>query len=260
MRGSFVRAVGVSALLAEALVATGAAANSAGAPGYSGKPNAAVPQGETCVNCHAGANNVSLTGPDTLAAGATGDYTFVVTGSPAGADIAATNGVKLTAVSGLVENFDELVQPSPQNGTFRFKLTAPLSGTAVKIWAAGHASGTGQTTKTITITGGAPPVNGAAEPDPDAPGPAPPPYPTSTSGGGNSDAGTKPPATAAGPGAASEEEEGEEQGPGNSRFRSSQPTAGGCSSSPMSSVAGGLTLGGAGLLALIAAVRRRRRA
>jgi hypothetical protein len=158
-----------------------ASANSSGVAGYSGKPNAAAPQGESCsTRCHTGGTPPTLTinGPNTLAAGQSAEYTLVVSTNAArvGAGIAATDGVKLTNVSGLRDSFGELVQnapvsPSGGQATFRFTVTAPMTGTAIKLWAVGLAAnnngGTSgdaarQTTKDITITGGMPPGGGSS--------------------------------------------------------------------------------------------------
>lgn len=187
------RALATAGAVAAFTLATAtASANSSGVAGYSGKPNPSAPQGESCsTNCHRGgtAPTVTINGPSTLTAGQTAEYTLVVSTNAArvGAGIAATDGVKLTNVSGLRESFGELVQNAPvsPNGgqaTFRFTVTAPNTGTAIKLWAVGLAAnnngGTSgdaamQTTKDITITGGMPPGGGSS----------------SSSGGGGSSSG-----------------------------------------------------------------------
>src|SRR5205085_8879900 len=74
-------------------------------------------------------------------------------------------------VAGLRDSFGEMVQDAPLavaggSATFRFKVTAPSTGNAIKLWAVGLAANnsgnqTGDrathTTKDITIVGGAPP-------------------------------------------------------------------------------------------------------
>src|SRR5205085_6474372 len=111
--------------------------------------------------------------PASLNAGQVAEYTLVVTTglTRAGGGIAATDGVKLENVAGLRDSFGEMVQDAPlavANGsaTFRFKVTAPSTGNAIKLWAVGLAANnsgnqTGDrathTTKDITIVGGAPP-------------------------------------------------------------------------------------------------------
>src|SRR3954447_6021115 len=89
-------------------------ANASGAIGYSGAPGTG-----SCNDCHSGgaAPSVSLTGPDTLAAGQSGTYTFTVTGgSRVGANIAITE--MLAALNPVSANlgiaFRELYQVSPQ--------------------------------------------------------------------------------------------------------------------------------------------------
>jgi len=169
--------VSVGAVAALTVATATAAANTSGVAGYTGKPNAAAPQGESCsTNCHRGGtapSAVTINGPDTLAAGQSAEYTLVVSTNAArvGAGIAATDGVALANVSGLRDSFGELVQdrplaPSGGQVTFRFRVTAPMTGTAIKLWAVGLAANndgnTGgdaarQTTKDITITGGNPP-------------------------------------------------------------------------------------------------------
>jgi MYXO-CTERM domain-containing protein len=174
------------------LASATAAANSSGVAGYTGKPNAAAPQGESCsTNCHTGGTQptVTINGPSSLAAGQSAEYTLVVSTNAArvGAGVAATDGAVLANVTGLRDSFGELVQnapvaPSGGQATFRFTVKAPMTGTAIKLWAVGLAAnnngGTSgdaarQTTKDITITGGTPP----------------PPDGSSSSGGGGSSSG-----------------------------------------------------------------------
>lgn len=142
-----------------------------GASGYTGKQ-----EGRSCNSCHSGgtAPQVTITGPDTLAAGATGDFTMVVsTGqTKAAGGIAASEGASLTAGTNLHDEDGELTHDSAVNAaggkaSFSFKVTAPANGTTMRLFAVGLASngsGTGgdkatQITKDITITGG-----GAATP------------------------------------------------------------------------------------------------
>lgn len=137
-----------------------------GASGYTGKQ-----EGRSCNSCHSGgtAPQVTITGPDTLAPGATGDFTMVITTKQAkgAGGIAATDGAVLTAGPNLHDEGGELTHDKAINAaggkaSFTFKLTAPARGTSVRIYAVGLAangSGTGgdkatQITKDITITGG----------------------------------------------------------------------------------------------------------
>jgi hypothetical protein len=179
--------------LAASLVSLPAFANASGLAGYTMKPNLSAPSGESCNNCHGGgtAPMVTLNGPATLAAGQIADYSLVVkTGSSrAAAGIAATDGVVLTPVSGVRDSFGEMVPNggvavSGGQATFTFRVTAPLSGTTLRLWAVGLAAngnngvsgdkGT-HVLRDIAVTGG-------SAPKPDA----------GTSGGG--DASVDPPA------------------------------------------------------------------
>lgn len=163
---------GLAALVAVAacLLWSGpASANGGGVAGYTGKPNAAAPSGESCNKCHSGgaAPQVSITGPSSLAAGQSAEYTLTVRTAQAraAAGVAASEGAVLTPVAGLRESFGELVQSSSVaaaggQATFRFRVTAPASGAKVDLWAVGLAcngSGTGgdrAAHATTTIAGG----------------------------------------------------------------------------------------------------------
>jgi hypothetical protein len=166
----------VGTTLAVSTVSVASFANASGLAGYSGKPNLAAPAGESCNKCHAGgaAPTVSLTGPASLAAGTTGTYSLVVktTASRAAGGIAATDGIVLTPVSNLRDSFGEMVPnggvaASGGQATFTFEVRAPLTGTALQLWAVGLAeNGNGgtsgdkaaHTTLNVTVTGGAPPA------------------------------------------------------------------------------------------------------
>ena len=161
-----------AASLAASLIATAALANESGLAGYSGKPNLANPAGESCNQCHsgAGAPQVTLNGPASLTAGQTADYSLVVkTGlSHAAGAIAATDGIVLTPVTGLRDSFGEMVPnggvvTSGGQATFSFKVTAPLSGTTLRLWAVGLAdNGNGNVSgdkashviRDVAVTGG----------------------------------------------------------------------------------------------------------
>ena len=170
---SMLRVVGT---LLGSVVLFGAAtafANPGGVAGYTGKPTTTAPQGQSCNACHTGgaAPQVSITGPASLKAGESAEYAVVVATGAARASgaVAATSGVMLAPIQGggLRDSFGELVQdgsrsPSGGQAQFRFRLTAPLSGTSVRLWAVGmgsNGSGTGgdgsaQITKDIAVTGG----------------------------------------------------------------------------------------------------------
>ena len=153
-------------------VSLAAFANASGAIGYSGAPSTG-----SCNDCHSGgtAPTVTITGPDTLAAGATGNYTVVVNGGArVGVNIAITD--PLGALNPLSSNlglaFRELYQSTPQaSGTsFQFSLSAPPNSGTLTIYATGNAvNNNGATsgdrsanaTKAVTImagTGALPPT------------------------------------------------------------------------------------------------------
>lgn len=136
-----------------------------GASGYTGKQ-----EGRSCNSCHSGgtAPAVTITGPDSLAPGATGDYTLVISTTQAkgAGGVAASDGT-LAAGTGLHDEGGELthdkaISASGGKASFSFKVTAPESGSTLRLFAVGLASnGSGksgdkatQITKDITITGG----------------------------------------------------------------------------------------------------------
>ena len=158
--------------------ASPAAAYTTGVSGYSGK------DGKTCTECHSPASTqakATLTGPDTLAPGATATYTLVidtdVTSSAtaqatrqAGLDV-ATNGGTLGTVAQL--NQTRLVGgelshtnalPKAKTVQVMFTLTAPDQAGTVTLFAAalsadGDGSNSGDSTATTTLdvaVGGAP--------------------------------------------------------------------------------------------------------
>jgi hypothetical protein len=165
------------------LLSAPALAYSAGITGYSGK------SGVTCTSCHlrgASVPTVELTGPRSLAAGETGEYTFLIRGGPAvvgGADIAVSStSASLTpgAGSGLTTRDGELTQsPAPRpftNGElrFNFSMKAPANGGTVTLFAAGNSAnddsatsedGIAATKLEVTVTGGT--GGGPSEPEPE---------------------------------------------------------------------------------------------
>jgi MYXO-CTERM domain-containing protein len=173
------RSVALLVAVALLLLPRIAHANSSGVAGYTGKPNGVAPNGQTCGSCHTGGSTptVTLTGPDTLAAGASAELTLSVQGDGSTAGAAAgSDGATLTPGAGFRDSFGEMVQTGPQgaNGTFKFTVKAPLNGTTMKIWAVGlggsalESSASKAITKDIAITGG-----GAGSNDPNAPGGTP---------------------------------------------------------------------------------------
>lgn len=177
-------ALRIGVALAFFLSAGSAYANNGGLPGYSGKPTAISPQGESCNQCHSGgtAPTVVINGPATLAAGQSAEYTLVVTTGlvRAGGGVAGSDGVMLTPIAGggFRDSFGEMVQDAPLtvNGgsaTFRFTVKAPSVGTSMKLWGVGLAANNSanqsgdratHATRDITITGGgvAPKPDGGA--------------------------------------------------------------------------------------------------
>jgi MYXO-CTERM domain-containing protein len=277
--------VALSLALGASLVSVTASANSGGVAGYTGKPNFSAPQGESCTtNCHGGgaSPNVSITGPSSIAAGQSAEYSLIVaTGSPRAAGaVAATDGVKLANVSGLADSFGELVQNAPMNvgggqATFRFRVTAPLSGNSLRLWAVGLAAGGGvgstggdgaaQITRDITVTGGAPVVPGGdADAGPGNPGTSSGnASPGSSLGSGSkntSSSGSSGSSGAANEGGGDSEDAppGDDDGTGSGRKRSTPAAAGAaCSASPVHT-ASGTMIAGFAAFAFMAAARRRR--
>jgi uncharacterized protein (TIGR03382 family) len=142
-------AVGVAAAF---LITLPAYANSTGMTGRSGKQG-----GQTCMSgCHGDAANhpsdlaptVTLEGPTTLSAGATGNYSLVITGGPAvnaGMNVAVSNssavlnkvGTDLKVMNG------ELTHTAPKTfssgeARFDFTMVAPPSAGTVTIYASGN--------------------------------------------------------------------------------------------------------------------------
>ncbi|MBX3203415.1 MAG: hypothetical protein KF764_00040 [Labilithrix sp.] len=188
--------------LTTSLLTLTASANGGGVAGYTGKPTATSPQGQSCNQCHNGGATpqVSITGPASLAAGQSAEYSLVVaTGQARAAGaIAGSDGAVLAPLAGggLRDSFGEMVQDGSRavaggQAAFRFRVTAPMTGTTLKLWAVGLAAngnGTGgdraaHATRDITVTGGGgstPPPDpgsssssGGAPPDDEADGGAP---------------------------------------------------------------------------------------
>ncbi|PTL81934.1 MXAN_6652 family MXYO-CTERM-anchored protein [Vitiosangium sp. GDMCC 1.1324] len=157
---------GVAGVLTACLMSVPALANSTGITGYSGKT------AQTCTTCHSGgaAPTVEISGPDSLQAGATGNYTLIIRGGAGvkgGFDVAVDNtAATLAAGTGSKLQSGELTHtaPKPASGgeiRFDFSLVAPQSAGSVKIFGAGNSvNGDGAvtldnsatTSKTVTIT------------------------------------------------------------------------------------------------------------
>lgn len=168
------------------LVASVASATPLVPVGYTNK------QGMVCsTSCHAKGGampTVTLTGPSTVAAGATANYTLTVGGSNQRCAVAATTGVVLTPTSGaLKKEFDELASDGLKvaTPTCTFSLVAPKAG-PITIWYLGSnqsGSGTGgdgfrYSTMAVTVTGGTTPPADAGTSDSGTT-----PTPTPTDGG-----------------------------------------------------------------------------
>lgn len=140
MRFPSYAAVGV---LSACLLSAPAFAESPGKTGYSGK------SGATCTACHSGgsATTVELTGPTSLAAGATGQYKLTISGGPGvkgGMNVAVDNtAASLEPGTDTRKASNELTHkaPKPASGgtiTFDFTMVAPPSAGTVKLFAAGN--------------------------------------------------------------------------------------------------------------------------
>jgi hypothetical protein len=164
--------LGVAGVLAAGLFSLTAHANAGGKIGFSGKTS-----GQTCVQaCHSAnastvATTVTLEGPATLTAGATGDYTLIITGGPAakaGMNVAVSNGGGTLSVAGsdLKVDTGELTHTaakafSNNEVRFNFKLVAPSAAGTVTLFGTGNSvNGDGNltgdnsasTTKQIQVT------------------------------------------------------------------------------------------------------------
>lgn len=164
-------------VLSACLLSAPALAFKAGVTGNSGKPGST----QTCNTCHSGgsAPTVELTGPTSLAAGATGQYKLTITGGAGqkgGMNVAVDNsGASLEpgTDTGLKKQSNELTHTAPKPAsagaiTFDFTMVAPPSEGTVKIFAAGN-SVNGDTAQTgdlsaltslsVTVTGNNEPVD-----------------------------------------------------------------------------------------------------
>jgi uncharacterized protein (TIGR03382 family) len=177
--------LGVASLVAACFLSFPAEANLNGISGRSSK------QGQGCMTsgCHATnpsptAPTVQIQGPTTLAAGATGNYTLVITGGPAvkaGMNVAVSNGggTLNAGVGSKVFGSNELTHSAPKDFTnnearFDFTLVAPSTAGSVVMFASGNSTnGNGansgdnavSTQVTIQVTGGSTPDGGTGTPD-----------------------------------------------------------------------------------------------
>lgn len=167
------------------LFAVSAHANVTGIVGRSGKQGAS----QTCMaaGCHsvnpsAAMPTVEIAGPTTLAAGATGNYTFIVRGGAgvkAGMNVAvSTNGGTLNKVgTDLKVVGGELTHTGPKDfanneARFDFTLVAPAAAGTSKLFASGNSTNgnnnndgdhSASTTLDIQITGGSQPDAGVPD-------------------------------------------------------------------------------------------------
>ena len=172
---------GAAGVLTVCLLSDSALANPNGINGHSGKSNV------TCTACHMGGAavpTVEISGPATLVAGETGQYTFIIRGGPAvvgGAGIAVSSSAATLAPaagSGLRGQSGELTQSAPKafsNGEVRFDFTmkAPSAAGTVSLFGAGNSAnnsggntgdGVATTKKDVTITAA------SSDPQPDETG------------------------------------------------------------------------------------------
>ncbi len=179
--------LGIASFMAACLFSSSSHANVGGIVGRSGKQ-----QGQTCMmsGCHgdspsANAPTVELTGPTSLAAGETGNYTLTITGGPAvkgGMNVAVSNngGTLNAAGADLQKAGNELTHKEPKafsgnQVTFDFSLVAPSTAGTVTIFANGNSTNGDGTnagdnaqadTLSVQITGGTGnPDGGTGNPD-----------------------------------------------------------------------------------------------
>lgn len=176
--------LGAAGVLAASLFSLTAHAYKAGITGFSGKAGSTV----TCMSssCHGGhpsaeAPTVTLSGPENLAAGATGTYTLTISGGPAvtgGLDVAVNGGTLAKATDDLQLIGGELThkspKPFPASGplTFDFSLVAPSTDRTITIYASGNSTNNSNTndgdhsapaTLDVHVTGGSTPDAGTPD-------------------------------------------------------------------------------------------------
>lgn len=171
-------------MLAACLFSAPAHANLNGIVARSGKQGAGAEQTCMAAGCHsvnpsAATPTVELTGPTTLAAGATGNYTLIIRGGAAvkaGMNVAvSSNGGTLNTTGGDLKALaGELTHTAPKDfanneARFDFTLVAPSAAGTSKLFASGNSTngnGTNEgdrsasTTLDIQITGSSQPDAG----------------------------------------------------------------------------------------------------
>ncbi len=132
-------------------------ARSGGITGYSGKT------GSICNSCHSGGTTptVALTGPTSLATGASGVYTFTITGGAAvvgGLDVATSAGKLQATGSNTKLSGIEITQTAATSFTagslaFTFTLVAPSTAGTVTLYGAGLSANNNGSTSGDKATG-----------------------------------------------------------------------------------------------------------
>lgn len=162
---------GAVATLFMALVPGAAWATFPGPPGYAMQPTVSAPAGGNCNGCHGNATRptATLTGPDTVAAGASASFTLTGTGPATLRCLIATEQTaRLTPMSGSIENSPfgnyEIIPTNAGGSPCNFQFSAAAGGTYTIYYAiasapgspGGGAEGIGYQSgrKTITVSGG----------------------------------------------------------------------------------------------------------
>nr|AYM52342.1 hypothetical protein [Hyalangium minutum] len=175
--------LGVAGVMATLFFSSSALANSTGMTGRSGKTT-----GQTCVSsCH-GTNRasavptVTLEGPATLEAGATGNYKLTIANGPGvkgGLNVAASSGTLGIVGSDVKIQNSELTHTAAKafaSGavSFDFTFKAPATAGTATLYASGNSTNSdgtwdgdnaAETTKAITVTAASTPDAGTGNPD-----------------------------------------------------------------------------------------------
>lgn len=176
--------LGVAGVMAAFFFSSSAQANSTGITGRSGKVT-----GQTCMmsGCHgtnssASTPTVTLDGPATLEAGATGNYKLTITGGPGvkgGLNVATSSGTVGVTGSDVKVLNGELTHTAAKSFTsgavsFDFTFKAPAAAGTATLYASGNSTNSDGTsngdnavaiTKAITVTAASVPDAGTGTPD-----------------------------------------------------------------------------------------------
>ena len=173
--------LGAAGVLAACFFAAPAHADDTGIHLRSGKQNPA----QTCMasGCHsvnpsAATPTVEISGPTTLAAGATGDYTLIIRGGAAvkaGMNVAVSNngGTLSTVGNDLKLLSGELTHTAPKDfanneARFDFKLVAPSAAGTSKLFASGNSTngnGSNEGDRSVSVTRDIQITGGSQQPD-----------------------------------------------------------------------------------------------